>query len=375
MLRSTAVLAFALVLSACGKATDRKASESAIDASADNTAAARTYVASFITEDTDKCFGSVVLQQPKLDARAGSPIGLRTVPTRLIVAIDGSGSMAGHIGGQTKLELARQAALSFLDGLPSTVEASLLVFGQQGDNSMAGKAKSCAGIDVLAPMSADRTGITQAVKQVRAVGWTPLAAGLERAQSLLAPSATEGEQVIYVISDGEETCGGDPVVAARHINGSATRAVVNIIGFGLPSQEAAALKAVADAGGGGFLNVASRADYERTMEIVREANRNARNAVRLSDADSANAVRTADVASHASICIADIVSREANRMSDDLSKRWNRGEKVPFSTEALRLQQERHKALSERAEAFSRRLQKEHEAARARMENTAESVR
>jgi len=211
---------------------------------------ARAYVASFATENVDRCFGGVALEQAQFEGRTQQAFGLRGAPTRVIVAVDGSGSMAGRIGGQTKLELARDAALRFVEGLPPTVETSLLVFGQQGDNSEMGKARSCAGIDVLVPMSRDRTALKAAVGNVRAVGWTPLAAGLDRARSLLQASGTEGEQVIYVVSDGEETCGGDPVAVARRLNQGPTRAIVNIIGFGLPSREAAALKSVADAGGG-----------------------------------------------------------------------------------------------------------------------------
>lgn len=375
--RSAALFALALGLSACGSKEDAGAatSEAATGrAPADNQTAARAYVDSFITEDPDRCFGKVALERAVLERRR-SPIGPTVAPTRVIVAIDGSGSMAGRIGGRTKLELARQSALAFIDGLPSTVQASLLVFGQQGDNSEAGKAKSCRGVDVLAPMSTDRTAVTAAVKQVRATGWTPLAAGLERAQSLLDTAAKPGEQIIYVVSDGEETCGGDPVAVARRINGGTTRAVVNIIGFGLPSKESAALKAVADAGGGGFVNVTTAADYDRTLEMVRESNRHAANAVRTSDAVSRNAVQTADVAADASLCISDLLDGESKRMSDDLSARWERGEKVPFSSEALALQRQRHRTLLDRAMTFSKQRGREADAVRDRMDAAEAAVR
>jgi Ca-activated chloride channel family protein len=192
----------------------------------------------------------VALKQPKLKGPARD-IGPRVPPTRVIVMIDGSGSMAGRMGGRTKLELAREAALGFVDGLPASVQTSLLVFGQQGNNSQAGKAQSCSAIDVLAPMAADRARLRAALAQVRAVGWTPLAAGLDRAE------------VIYVVSDGEETCGGDPVAVARRINSGRTRAIVNVIGFNLPSGEAAKLTAVARAGGGGFVNLSNEAELQR----------------------------------------------------------------------------------------------------------------
>lgn len=372
--RLPVLVALAIALSACSGRKDREAnSETATDiASTDLPRTAREYVGSFITENPDRCFGKVELEKAVLEKR-GRPIGTAVPPTRVIIAIDGSGSMAGTIGGQSKLELARQSALGFIDGLPSTVQASLLVFGQQGNNSEAGKAKSCRGVDVLAPMSIDRARLTAAVKEVRAISWTPLAAGLERAKVLLDTAAKPGEQVIYVVSDGEETCGGDPVAVARRINVSNTRAVVNIIGFGLPSKDAAALKAVADAGGGGFVNVQNRADYDRTIAMVRESNRQSANAVRTSNAISRNAVNTSDVVSDASLCISDLVDGESKRMSDDLSARWKRGEKVPFSSEALRLAQERHRGLLDRAVAFSKKRGSDEDAASSEMRN-AENV-
>ncbi|MET0247435.1 MAG: hypothetical protein ABW182_11850 [Sphingomonas sp.] len=94
----------------------------------------RAYVASFITEDVEACFKSEQMEQPVLEAK-GAPSGPRAAPVRVVVAVDGPGSMAGRLGGQTKLDLGRRAALAFVDGLPDTVETSLLVFGQQGSTA------------------------------------------------------------------------------------------------------------------------------------------------------------------------------------------------------------------------------------------------
>jgi Ca-activated chloride channel family protein len=314
------------------------------------------------------------MTQPALEAKGASP-GSRPAPVRVVVAIDGSGSMGGRLGGQTKLDLARRAALAFVDGLPASVEASLLVFGQQGTNDDAGKARSCAGIDMLAPMSTDRAGLVGGVAKLKAVGWTPLAKALERAEALLEASSVAGEQVIYVVSDGEETCGGDPVAVARRINAGNTRAVVNVIGFGLPSPEAAALKAVADAGGGSFVNVANQAEYDRAMQAVREANRHVRNATAISDADTSNALQVSEVASKASKCVSDIMTRERTRMSDDMAVRRARGAQLPFTGEALRLQQERHHALLQRSEDLTRKLLEREYAARAQMKKAGAAVR
>jgi Ca-activated chloride channel family protein len=101
-------------------------------------AAARAYLIAFTRADQTACFGEVgqtgaEMEAPLMDGFSAMP-GI----VRVVVAMDGSGSMAALVGGRSKLELAKEATLAFIDSLGSDVEASLLIFGQQGDNSEAG---------------------------------------------------------------------------------------------------------------------------------------------------------------------------------------------------------------------------------------------
>jgi Ca-activated chloride channel family protein len=352
----------ALALIGCGGPSgDRNAAAdhdmvNAEGKAAGGSAEAQAYVAQFTKKDPEACFKKdVALKQPELKEPARD-IGPRVPPTRVIVMIDGSGSMAGRMGGRTKLELAREAALGFVDGLPASVQTSLLVFGQQGNNSQAGKAKSCSAIDVLAPMSTDPGRLRTALGQVRAVGWTPLAAGLDRAEALLAASTNPGEQVIYVVSDGEETCGGDPVAVARRINSGRTRAIVNVIGFNLPSGEAAKLTAVARAGGGGFVNLSSEAELERYTAQVRESIRRTDNEVATSLATTDNYVATSIAITDAQTCVSGLATDEDTAMSNDLTDRMVAGRPVSFREEAKALLKARHDALRARVEAYRARL-------------------
>lgn len=376
--RYLATCALALTLIGCGGpsgdrngAPDRDPVKAGAKATA-GSAEAQAYVAQFTRKDPEACFQDVTLKQPQLKGPAGA--GPTVPPTRVIVMIDGSGSMAGRMGGRSKLELARQAALGFVDGLPASVQTSLLVFGQQGDNSQAGKAKSCSAIDVLAPMAADRGPLRAALGQVRAVGWTPLAAGLDRAEALLAASATPDEQVIYVVSDGEETCGGDPVAAARRINSGRTRAIVNVIGFNLPPREAAKLTAVAKAGGGGFVNLSNAAELARATAQL-EAARRSQNHVATIGTTSDNHVATAGAISRAHTCIVGLVSEEHVAMSRDLSDRQAAGRPVAFREEAEALLKARHDALRARDEANQASLAKAEAGAKQSIESAAEAVR
>ena len=353
----TPVAALLLSVAGCGEREDVPREASRTD-SGGASPSASAYVAQFTGEDPEACFDNdVALATADLQGPAGGP-GLQVPPARVAVLIDGSGSMAGRMGGRTKLELARESAAGFVDGLASSVQTSLLAFGQQGDNSAAGKARSCSALDVLAPMSTDRSRLRDGLARVRAVGWTPLAAGLERAEGMLASSSIPGEQIIYVVSDGEETCGGDPVAAARRINEGDTRAIVNVIGFNLPASEAAALRSVAQAGGGRFVNVSTEADLQRVAEQVREANREARNAVATSNAVAGNAVRVSDAIARAEVCVSDIVSGEAVRVSNDLSARAVRGEPLPYSAEAESLLKARHDTIMARMAEYRKGLER-----------------
>lgn len=378
--RSLATCVFALALigwanvSSAGEAGANGNKAVAPQSAAGRSSEAQAYVAQFTKKNPDACFKSVALKDTKLKGPAGG-IGPRVPPTRVIVMIDGSGSMAGRMGGKTRLELAREAALGFVNGLPASVQASLLVFGQQGNNTNAGKARSCSAIDVLAPMSTDREPLRRALGQVHAVGWTPLAAGLGRAEALLGASSTPGEQIIYVVSDGEETCGGDPVASARRINGGRTRAIVNVIGFDLPSGEAAKLGTVAQTGGGAFVNVSNQAELDRVTAQVRESIRRTDNEVATSLATTDNAVATSLAITDADTCISNLTTDEDVAMSLDLTDRAGSGRPVPFQEEAKALLKARHDALRARLQAYRAQLTGAEAATKKRIDAAADAAR
>jgi Ca-activated chloride channel family protein len=273
----------------------------------------------------------------------------------VVVAIDGSRSMAGRIGGRSKLALAKEATLAFIDGLGADVELSVLAFGSQGNNGERGKPQSCRAIDQLAPMSRNRVVQRQSVQAVRAVGWTPLAAALHRAQALLA-SAPVGRQVIYVVSDGDETCGGDPVAVARLINTGQTRAIVNIIGFDLPAADRAALQKVASAGGGALIDIPNDASYRRTLAATREAGRLSANLTAASMAKSHTVIDTGGAIARATICTGEMITRETLNVGADLTRRAVNKQPAPDRQLVFAVLGQRHKVLTDQREAFEARL-------------------
>ncbi|MGF7089306.1 hypothetical protein JOD24_003189 [Kroppenstedtia sanguinis] len=101
------------------------------------------------------------------------------------------------------------------------------------------------------------------LKSVDATGWTPLADAIKKSGEILKANADEkSKNVVYIVSDGLETCGGNPAKEAEALQKDGISATVNIIGFDVNNAEQQALKEVAEAGGGTFTSASSKSELE-----------------------------------------------------------------------------------------------------------------
>jgi len=97
----------------------------------------------------------------------------------------------------------------------------------------------------------------------QASGWTPLSGAIEKAHDLLkAYPENENLNIVYIVSDGVETCDGDPVTAAKLLQADNIQAKVNIIGFDVDDKGQVELKKVADAGNGEYVTVQNKDELE-----------------------------------------------------------------------------------------------------------------
>lgn len=183
---------------------------------------------------------------------------------RVQVLLDASGSMAGQIEGKVKMDIAKEAIEEFASTLPEGAELSLRVYGHAGSNQPSGKEESCTTTEVVYPFRTyDEEAFHAALHSIVPTGYTPITLAIEEAaDDLLSGDNDNVEHVIYVVSDGEETCGGDPVEATKELVDSDIHAVVNIIGFDISSDERKALEAIAEAGNGEYF----KADNERELK-------------------------------------------------------------------------------------------------------------
>ncbi|WP_427197722.1 vWA domain-containing protein [Ornithinimicrobium sp. Y1847] len=171
------------------------------------------------------------------------------------VVLDASGSMAEASGSGTRMDAAKDAIATFAEDLPPGSTLSLRIYGHGGSNTSEGKAESCESSEVVFEGGADDAGLNEALGEVEPVGYTPLAKAIGDSVEDIPEDSSDA--IVYVVTDGLETCGGDPVQAATDLAAAGVEPVVNVIGFDIGNADQQALRDIASAGGGEYTSVDS----------------------------------------------------------------------------------------------------------------------
>jgi len=113
----------------------------------------------------------------------------------------------------------------------------------------------------------NRQPIREAIVSFKPRGQTPLGYSLQQVTADFGDF--QGERAVVLVTDGIESCGGDPVGAARALqeNGSFP---VHVIGFGLGTgedEDQRSLSAIAEASGGKFLTARSAEELREALSV------------------------------------------------------------------------------------------------------------
>ncbi|MEQ8306868.1 MAG: VWA domain-containing protein [Hoeflea sp.] len=189
----------------------------------------------------------------------------------LVFIVDASGSMWGQVDGTAKISTAKQALTGLIGDLGASTNVGLIAYGHRREGD-------CGDIETLLPVanhSPDAIGL--AIDGITPRGKTPIAAALEAAASTFP--AADRQANVLLISDGRETCGGDPCAAARALSVQGIKTRVHVVGFDLSEEESRALQCIAEEGNGNYyaannaqefvdaVNKAVRATEEETAAL------------------------------------------------------------------------------------------------------------
>jgi hypothetical protein len=143
--------------------------------------------------------------------------------------LDNSGSMLQTLGDERRIDVAKHVLTDLVEEtLPSGIPLALRVFGDEPDSCETDLAIDLAPLDSDAAI--DRIAAIESVDGVK----TPLASALERVATDL--SEVDGPKIVVLVTDGEETCGGNPQRAIRELVSQGIDVRVNIVGFAVDDE-------------------------------------------------------------------------------------------------------------------------------------------
>lgn len=164
---------------------------------------------------------------------------------RTIIVLDGSGSMWGQIDGKPKLQIAREALAEVLKTMPADTELGLIAYGHRDKGA-------CDDIEtIVAPAKGTAQAISDAAAKMQFLGKTPLTEAVRRAAAEL--HSTEEKATVVLITDGIETCEGDPCALAQELESSGVDFTAHVVGFGLTKDEGRQVACLAEDTGGQYI--------------------------------------------------------------------------------------------------------------------------
>ncbi|MGI9590617.1 MAG: VWA domain-containing protein, partial [Myxococcota bacterium] len=182
--------------------------------------------------------------------RGGEP-ALSISDRGVTLVVDASNSMWAQIDGRSRMEIAKEILGDALEWLPADLSLGLRVYGHQNPREQ----RDCRDTALMVPLGAEsRAEIRDAIATFKPRGQTPLGFALEQVADDFGDFA--GERAVVLVTDGVESCGGDPVAAARALQDQGP-VPVHVIGFALAEDAGTSLRAIADASGGRFIEAAN----------------------------------------------------------------------------------------------------------------------
>ena len=170
---------------------------------------------------------------------------------RVLLLLDVSGSMNSKIsGGGTKFAAAKRALKRVAAALPAGTQVGLRVYGSEISEDRTKNPKACTDTRLVLPVGPlDRTRMDAAVDSFSAKGETPIAYSMGKAVDDLGDT---GKRVLILVSDGRETCGGDPCPVAKKLAGRGVDLQFNAIGLAVDGEARSQLQCIAKAGDGAY---------------------------------------------------------------------------------------------------------------------------
>jgi len=187
-----------------------------------------------------------------------------TIP--VMVVLDASGSMNQDDAPGPRIDAAKAAVNSLIDGLPGQAQVGLQVYGTGTGSTDAEKGAGCTDIKTLVPVGPlDAGALKSQVDSVVAAGYTPIGNALRAAADALP---NEGPRSIVLVSDGEDTCAPPgPCDVAGELHQQGIDLIIHTVGFKVDASAREQLSCIAQATGGTYSDAADAGQLTQALAI------------------------------------------------------------------------------------------------------------
>ncbi len=172
-----------------------------------------------------------------------------------VIVFDGSGSMWGRVDGgevgPTKIEVARDTLAEVLGGIDDTMRLGLVAYGHQFSR----REQNCQDIQTMVPVGPAQSSVPAMLEAARSItpkGMTPLTDAVRVAAEGMR--YTERPATVVLVTDGIESCNGDPCALAAELERFGIDFTAHVVGFGLDPSERAQVQCLADGTGGKYFD-------------------------------------------------------------------------------------------------------------------------
>jgi len=176
----------------------------------------------------------------------------------LLIILDGSGSMADKdYSGKIKIDAARESLKDILNKIDTKkVNVSLMAFN-----------KGCNSTELLVPPTGNTKEVLQKAQDLIPNNATPLAYSLQQAGEFI--KKIDKPVKIILITDGMETCGGNPEKIAKELKQKyGVDVQLFVIGYGVDEYTKRSLQKVAKAANGEYFDAKNSSNLNEYINKI-----------------------------------------------------------------------------------------------------------
>jgi len=187
----------------------------------------------------------------------------QAVEKDMLLVFDASGSMSEQFGGSPRIDVLKSSVSDLLGTLDSSVFVGLRPFANIKN---ADQVQACKITSLAQNFTTERSIIKTQTSLLQAVGsYTPLAYTLTVSGG---DFKVGNDNVLILLTDGKDTCNGDPVKAAGDLFNSDKKIKIYVIGMGVDGDAKAQLSAISTAGGGIYYDASDSASLASSFKAI-----------------------------------------------------------------------------------------------------------